>query len=98
MRTMALEYGSELIRVNAVLPTSVDTMMIRNDACQHVMRPDLDTPRFEDTLEAFQQINVLPVAILDARDISDAVLFLASDEAKWLTGVALLVDAGALVK
>ncbi len=98
MRTMALEYGPEFIRVNAVLPTSVDTTMIRHESCLAVMRPDLDSPRFEDTFEAFQGLNVLPIPCLEVGDISNAVLWLASDEARWLTGVALPVDAGALVK
>jgi SDR family mycofactocin-dependent oxidoreductase len=98
MRTLAVEYGPEFIRVNTVLPTSVDTMMIRNDACVRIMRPDLENPQFEDTVESFQGLNLLPVGIVQPGDISDAVLFLSSDEAKYLTGVALPIDAGALVK
>ena len=43
-------------------------------------------------------MNVLPIPWVDAVDISNAVLFLASDEARYITGVALPVDAGAVIK
>ena len=43
-------------------------------------------------------LNLLPIPYMDAGDISDAVLFLASDESRFITGVALPVDAGAAIK
>ena len=49
-------------------------------------------------MAAFAAINPLPVALLDARDISNALLFLASDEARYITGVTLPIDAGVLLK
>jgi NAD(P)-dependent dehydrogenase (short-subunit alcohol dehydrogenase family) len=98
MRTMAIEYAPEFIRVNAVLPTSIGTSMIRNQACVELIRPDLENPQFEDTLDAFQSINLLPLPLIEARDISNAIVWLSSDEARMITGVALPVDAGALTK
>lgn len=90
MRALALELGSEWIRVNSIHPTSVDTHML-----QSVMP---DSPTAEDRAKALSGFNVLPVPWIEARDVSNAVVFLASDEARYITGVALPVDAGALLK
>jgi (+)-trans-carveol dehydrogenase len=90
MRTLALELGPEWIRVNSIHPTTVDTQMLRS------VLPDTLTT--EQRAEALAGFNVLPLAWIEARDVSNAVVFLASDEARCITGVALPVDAGALLK
>jgi (+)-trans-carveol dehydrogenase len=94
MRTLALELAPHMIRVNSVHPTVVDTPMIQNDWTAQLFRPDLTNPTIEDAHEAFRGLNALPILWVDARDISNAVLFLASDEARYITGVTLPVDAG----
>lgn len=86
------------IRVNAVAPTSVGTDMIFNDAIYRLFRPDLAEPGKEDTVEAFQSLNMLPVPWNEARDVSEAVLWLASDQARHVTGIVLPIDAGQLAK
>jgi SDR family mycofactocin-dependent oxidoreductase len=98
MRTLALELAPHHIRVNSVHPTQVDTPMIMNDAAYALFRPDLQYPGREDFAPASQSLNALPIPWVEPVDISNAVLFLASDEARYITGVTLPIDAGAVVK
>ena len=98
MRTLALELAPQFIRVNSIHPTQVDTPMIQNEATWRLFRPDLDHPTRADFEPASQAMNALPIPWVDPVDISNAVLFLASDEARYITGVALPVDAGCLIK
>jgi (+)-trans-carveol dehydrogenase len=94
MRTLALELAPHRIRVNSVHPATVNTDMIHNEATYRLFRPDLDRPTVDDTMELFVNKNALPIPWVDPRDVSNAVLFLASDEARYITGVTLPVDAG----
>lgn len=96
MRTLAKELAPDMIRVNSVHPTTVDTDMIQNEPTYNLFAPDLENPTQEQMKERFQAINVLPIPWVEARDISNAVLWLASDEARYVTGVTLPIDAGAL--
>ena len=98
MRTLALELAPDFIRVNALAPTTVDTPMVMNEATYRLFRPDLDNPTAEDMAEASRATNVLPIAWVEPVEISNALLFLASDEARYITGVALAVDAGQAIK
>ena len=100
MRTLALELAPDMIRVNAVHPTSVDTDMVQNAATYALFAPDLaEQDRTRERLaERFQAINALPIPWVEPADISSAVLWLASDEARYVTGVTLPVDAGAVLK
>jgi (+)-trans-carveol dehydrogenase len=98
MRTLALELAEDFIRVNTVNPTTVDTDMVNNAATYALFAPDLpEEQRTTANLkERFQMLNALPIPWVEPRDISNAVLFLASDEARYITGVTLPVDAGSL--
>jgi SDR family mycofactocin-dependent oxidoreductase len=100
MRTLALELAPDMIRVNSVHPTAVDTDMIQNSATYELFASDL--PVAERTREVvgarFAELNALPIPWVEAVDISNAVLWLASDEARYVTGVTLPIDAGSLVK
>ncbi|MFZ3454286.1 mycofactocin-coupled SDR family oxidoreductase [Arthrobacter sp. 7Tela_A1] len=98
MRTLALELAADMIRVNSIHPTTVGTPMVLNESTFRLFRPDLEHPTAEDASVAFRTLNALPLDWVEARDISNALLFLASDEARYVTGVTLPVDAGALVK
>jgi (+)-trans-carveol dehydrogenase len=98
MRALAHELAPFLIRVNAVAPTSAGTDMIFNDAIYRLFRPDLAEPGKEDTVEAFQSLNLLPVPWNEAGDLPEAVLWLASDQARHVTGIVLPIDAGQLAK
>jgi len=98
MRAFAVELGQDMIRVNAVLPSQVSTTMVMNDSTYRLFRPDLPNPGPDDFAPISQMMHTLPVPWVDAIDISNAVLFLASDESRYVTGVSLPVDAGALLK
>ena len=98
MRTMANELAPHRVRVNTVHPTNADTDMIQNPGTYRMFAPDAPEPTQEAALPAFVGINALEVPWVEPVDISNALLFLASDEARYITGVTLPVDAGAMVK
>jgi SDR family mycofactocin-dependent oxidoreductase len=100
MRTLALELAPDFIRVNSIHPASVDTDMVHNAAMYALFAPDLpEDQRTRQTLAPrFQALDVLPIPWVEPADISNAVLFLASDEARYITGITLPVDAGATLK
>ncbi|HLH82140.1 MAG TPA: mycofactocin-coupled SDR family oxidoreductase [Trebonia sp.] len=97
-RTLACELAGHFIRVNAICPTAVDTPMIQNEALYRSFRPDLANPGREDVKAGFQAMNLLPVPWVDPADISNAIVWLASDAARYVTGVTLPVDAGNALK
>jgi NAD(P)-dependent dehydrogenase (short-subunit alcohol dehydrogenase family) len=94
MRSLANELAPHHVRVNVVVPTTVATEMVLNDAMYKLFRPDLDTPALDDARDALSAGNMLPVPWVEAIDISNAVLYLASDEARYVTSTTLTVDAG----
>ncbi len=98
MRSFAVELGQYNIRVNSVHPSQVSTPMTMNEITYKLFRPDLENPGPEDFAPHSQATHTLPIPWVDASDVSNAVLFLASDEARYITGVSLPVDAGALLK
>ena len=98
MRTLALELAPDFIRVNALAPTAVDTPMVMNSATYRLLRPDLENPTADDLAGPAAALNALPIPWVEPVDISNAVLWLASDEARYVTGVALPVDAGIVIK
>jgi (+)-trans-carveol dehydrogenase len=98
MRTLALELGPHMIRVNSIHPTAIDTDMIQNESLYRLMVPGLAHPTREDVAPVLQSLNALPIPWVEPRDVANAVLFLASDEARYVTGVALPVDAGMTIK
>lgn len=88
MRSLANELGSQNIRVNTVHPTGVDTPMLQGMTGlgkRINANPELG-PLF---------LNALPPTLIQANDVSDTVVFLASDEAKYITGLTMTIDAGA---
>ena len=99
MKVLAQEAGPHRIRVNAVCPTTVRTPLVINDSTFELFAPHLENPTEDDVREPFEGLNILPgVAWLEPSDVSDAVLFLCSDNAKFITGIALPVDAGNIAK
>ena len=98
MRTFANELAPDMIRANSVHPTQVDTPMIINDTTFRMFRPDLEAPGKEDIIDVSTQMNALPIPWVEPVDVANAVLFLASDEARYITGATLTVDAGVTIK
>jgi SDR family mycofactocin-dependent oxidoreductase len=98
MRTLANELGPHSIRVNTIHPTNVDTLMIQNPGTWAMFSPGDPEPSQDKAMPGFLSLNTLPVPWIEPVDISNAVLFLASEEARYVTGVTFPVDAGAFVK
>jgi (+)-trans-carveol dehydrogenase len=63
-----------------------------------LFRPDLENPTQQDAEPVYRTLNVLPVPYVEPDDVANALLFLASDEGRYVTGVALPVDAGFAIK
>lgn len=91
MRIYANLLAQYSIRVNSVHPAGVDTPMINNEATRQWLGSIAEkTPQ--------EMGNALPVQVLQAEDIANAVAWLVSDSARYVTGVALPVDAGSVNK
>lgn len=86
MRSYANNLARHSIRVNTVHPTGVNTPMVVNDAMQEFLAQD---PSLSNAIA-----NALPVGMVEAVDISNAIVWLVSDDARYVTGVQLPVDAG----
>jgi (+)-trans-carveol dehydrogenase len=98
MRTFAVELGAQNIRVNSVHPTNVNTPLFMNDGTMRLFRPDLENPGPDDMKIVGQLMHTLPIGWVEPEDIANAVLFLASDEARYVTGVTLPIDGGSCLK
>ncbi|MEV0945149.1 mycofactocin-coupled SDR family oxidoreductase [Rhodococcus sp. NPDC049939] len=97
MRTMANELGPYNIRVNTIHPGSVDTPMFQNPGTYAMFSPEEPEPTVDTTIPKLMSQHTLPIPWVVPADISNAVLFLGSDEARYITGVTFPVDAGACV-
>lgn len=100
VKTLAIELASYNINVNAICPTSVDTAMLSNQALYDVFAGGPGPlATHEHMLELMNPLNLFPDrGLLPPEDISSVVLWLATDEARHLTGCALPVDAGYLTR
>ncbi|HEX3515531.1 MAG TPA: mycofactocin-coupled SDR family oxidoreductase [Trebonia sp.] len=98
MRTLALELAPHSIRVNSIHPTNVNTDMIMNDTIYKLFVPGSEHPTKDEFREISQSMQALPVPWVEPVDISNALLFLASDEGRYITGVTFPVDAGITIK
>lgn len=94
MKVLALELAPQNIRVNTIHPTTVATDMILNEPTYRLFRPDVEHPTRADFEEAALTLNKMPVPALEAVDISNAVLYLVSDDGRYVTGTTHTVDAG----
>jgi SDR family mycofactocin-dependent oxidoreductase len=98
MRSLAVELAQYSIRVNSVHPSNVNTPMLMNEGTYRLFRPDLENPTQADAAVILTMMHSLPVPWVEPEDVASAVAFLASDDARYITGVPLPVDAGALLK
>lgn len=98
MQSMAGELGPHYIRVNCVHPTQVDTPMIQYQGLYKLFSPESEEPSREEFAAASETMHLIPVPWVDPRDVANAVAFLCSDEARYITGASLPVDAGAAIK
>ena len=98
MQSLANELAPHWIRVNTVHPTNADTPMLQNEGTYRLFMPELENPGRDDLANMMSAVSALPIAWVEAKDVTAAVLWLVSDEARYITGVQLPVDGGATVK
>ena len=94
VKSAALEFAEYGITVNAVCPTAVDTPMMRNQAMYSVFAPHVQNPTVDDMLPGLTLLNALPVPWVQAQDISEGMLYLASESGRYITGETLTIAAG----
>jgi SDR family mycofactocin-dependent oxidoreductase len=96
-RALALELAPHMVRVNSVDPTAVRTdMTINPDFLGELAGQPSGT--VDDADERLRRWNAMPLLMIEPIDVANAALFLASDEARYITGVSLPVDLGAMLK
>jgi SDR family mycofactocin-dependent oxidoreductase len=95
---LSIQLAKRSIRVNAVHPTNVNTDMLHNEGMYRVFRPDLKSPTREEAEASFPAMQAMPVPYIEPQDVSNAVVFLASDDSRYITGTQLRIDAGGFVK
>lgn len=98
MKTLAVEYGEYGIRANCVAPTNVNSgdlpSMNNNENAYKLFCPDIANPTREQMTERMKTMHALDVPGVDWQDVSNAYLFLLSQEARMITGEVLHVSAG----
>lgn len=98
VHVLATELAPRGIRANVVHPTNTNTDMLQSDPMYRAFRPDLEHPTRADAEPVFGVQQAMQIPFVEPEDISNAVLWLASDEARFVTGMQLRVDAGGYLK
>ncbi len=98
VEVFALQLAPHMIRLNGIHPTNCDTTLLHNEDVYKAFRPDIPHPTRDDAMLAFPAMQAMPIPFIDPIDISHLVAFLASDESRYLTGMNIRVDAGAMLK
>ncbi|MGX9793033.1 mycofactocin-coupled SDR family oxidoreductase [Mycobacterium sp. MMS18-G62] len=97
-KALALTMAPHNIRINTIHPTNVNTDMLHNLPMYRTFRPDLSDPSREDAELVFPILQAMPIPYVETADISHAVVYLASDESRYVTGQQLFIDGGAGLK
>ena len=98
VHALATELAVRGIRANVIHPTNCNTNMLQSEPMYRSFRPDLENPTRADAEPVFGVQQAMKVNFIEPEDISNAVLWLASDEARYVTGMQLRVDAGGYLK
>jgi SDR family mycofactocin-dependent oxidoreductase len=98
MHDLALQLAPQSIRANVIHPTNCNTPMLQSLPMYRIYRPDLAEPNRDDAEPAFFSMQTMPVPYVEPADVSNAVLFLASDESRYITGLQMKIDAGACLR
>jgi SDR family mycofactocin-dependent oxidoreductase len=97
-KAFANELAPHNIRVNSIHPSNCRTRMMTNSGVRKMFRPDLEDPSLEDALEGFGVIHLLDTPWVEPEDVSAAIVYLVSDDGRFVTGTQFAVDAGMLAK
>ena len=98
VHVLAAELAPLGIRANVVHPTNCNTPMLQSEPMYRAFRPDLENPTRADAEPVFGVQQAMKIPFIEPEDISNAVLWLASDEARFVTGMQLRVDGGGYLK
>jgi SDR family mycofactocin-dependent oxidoreductase len=98
VEVLALQLAPHMVRLNAIHPTNCDTHLLQNDDIYRAFRPDLENPTKDDAKLAFPVMQAMPIPWIDPLDVSHLVTYLASDESRYMTGLNIRLDAGAMLK
>jgi SDR family mycofactocin-dependent oxidoreductase len=98
VEVLALQLAGSMIRMNGVHPTNCDTDLLHNVDVYRAFRPDLENPTREDVMPALPFMQAMPIPYIDPLDVSNLVAFLASDHSRYITGMNIRIDAGAMLK
>ncbi len=95
VKTLSLETASSGITVNAVCPATVDTAMVHNEAFYGLFCPELTAPSKSEVESAYAAMSPMGVPWVSPEEISKSVLYLASDDARFVSGTTIEVSTGA---
>jgi SDR family mycofactocin-dependent oxidoreductase len=98
VEVLALQLAPHMIRMNGVHPTNTDTDLLHNVDVYRAFRPDLENPKREDVMDSLPLMQAMPIPFIDPLDVSHLMAFLASDESRYITGMNIRIDAGAMLK
>lgn len=98
VHALATELAVRGIRANVIHPTNCNTNMLQSEPMYRSFRPDLENPTRADAEPVFGVQQAMKVNFIEPEDISNAVLWLASEESRYVTGMQLRVDAGGYLK
>lgn len=98
LKPMAAELGPHFIRVNALSPTNVNTAIYMTETNKRLFLPDNPAPTDEEYEIASRPQHVIPIGWMEPSDTSAALRFLASDDARYVTGLEMRVDAGVVLR
>lgn len=95
---LASELAPRGIRANVIHPTNCNTPMLQSEPMYRAFRPDLEHPTRADAEPAFGVQQAMKIPFIEPEDISNAIVWLASDDARYVTGIQLRVDGGGYLK
>jgi (+)-trans-carveol dehydrogenase len=99
VKVLAQELGPHRIRVNAICPTTVNTPLVINDSTFELFAPGVENPGPDDVRDAFAGLNAYrDLPWIEPDDVAEAVFWLCSDSARYVTGIALPIDGGNIVR
>jgi NAD(P)-dependent dehydrogenase (short-subunit alcohol dehydrogenase family) len=98
LHDLSTELAPRGIRANVIHPTNCNTDMLQSEPMYRSFRPDLENPTRADAEPVFSVQQAMHINYVEPEDVTNAVLWLASDEARYVTGMQLRVDGGGYLK